>query len=303
MAYFFFALTNVEAEALLKEEVRVRYPELKLSYSRPGFLTFKGDRVIPFKPLFSRVAGLSLGKFRESELNYPKAWVWSRNPELLVIPPHLKELSDKTIFKIGETATLIMMIGNDEYWVGQYTLESHHFQTPGEVSSIAEKQVPSRAYYKIAEAFESLDLPFDHHERVVELGSAPGGASLFLLEQDMKVMGVDPAEMDPIVKKNINFMHFKRPFETITKEDFNNDVDWIISDINLPPTVVLQQVYRFLTFLEPRGLVLTLKMNELKHLELISKIRETMKSNGFGIVHLKYLPSHRKEIALIALRS
>lgn len=303
MAYFFFALTNVEAEALLKEEVRVRYPELKLSYSRPGFLTFKGDRVIPFKPLFSRVSGLSLGKFRESELNYPRAWVWSRNPAVLVIPPHLKELSDKTIFKIGETATLIMMIGNDEYWVGQYTLESHHFQTPGEVSSIVEREVPSRAYYKIAEAFESLDLPFDHHERVVELGSAPGGASLFLLEQDMKVMGVDPAEMDPIVKKNINFMHFKRPFETITAEDFNNDVDWIISDINLPPTVVLQQVYRFLTFLEPRGLVLTLKMNELKHIELISKIRETMKSNGFNVVHLKYLPSHRKEIALIALRS
>lgn len=302
MAYFFFALVNVEAEVLLKEEVRIRYPELKLSYSRPGFVTFKGDRVIPFKPLFSRVSGLSLGKFRESELNYTKAWVWARN-NTLVIPPHLKEISDNSIFKIGETVTLIMMLGGDEYWVGQYQLESHHFQTPGEVSSILEKEVPSRAYYKIAEAFESLDLPFDHHERVLELGSAPGGASLFLLEQDMKVMGVDPAEMDPAVKKNINFKHFKRPFETITSNDFNGDVDWIISDINLPPTVVLKEVYRLLTFLEPRGLVLTLKMNELKHMELISKIRETMKSNGFGIVHLKYLPSHRKEIALIALRS
>jgi len=302
MSHFFFALTNVEAEALLKEEVRVRYPELKLSYSRPGFVTFKGDKVIPFKPLFSRVSGLSLGKFRESELSYPKAWVWARN-ETLLIPSKLKEISDKSVFKIGDTVTLIMMIGNDEFWVGQYQLESHHFQTPGEVSSILEKEVPSRAYYKIAEAFESLDLPFDNQERVLELGSAPGGASLFLLEQDMKVMGVDPAEMDPIVKKNINFMHFKRPFETITSDDFNNDVDWIISDINLPPTVVLKEVYRFLSFLEPRGLVLTLKMNELKHMELIAKIRETIKSNGFATVHLKYLPSHRKEIALIALRS
>jgi 23S rRNA U2552 (ribose-2'-O)-methylase RlmE/FtsJ len=301
MAHYYFALTNVEAEALLKEEVKLRYPDLKLSYSRPGFITFKGENVIPFTPLFARVSGISLGKFRESELNYPKAWVWARN-DTLIIPPGLKELSDRSLFKIGEKVTLIMFVGNDEFWVGQYVLMSHHFQTPGEVSSIPEKPVPSRAYYKLAEAFEAMDLPFDHHERVLELGSAPGGASLFLLEQDMKVMGVDPAEMDPIVNKHINFTHFKRPFETLTEKDFGGDVDWIVSDINLPPTVVMKEVYRLLEFLEPRGLVLTLKMNELKHLELIATIREKIKSNGFDKVEIKYLPSHRKEIALIALR-
>lgn len=302
MAHFYFALINVEAEVLLKEEVRLRYPDLKLSYSRPGFITFKGEREVAFKPLFARVSGTCLGKFHENELNYPKAWVWARN-EKLIIPDHFKTLSDQSIFKIGEKVTTIMMIGNDEYWVGEYILQSHHFQTPGEVSSILIKEVPSRAYYKIAEAFESLDLPFDHHERVLELGSAPGGASLFLLEQDMKVLGVDPAEMDLNVKKHINFTHIRRPFETLSESDFGGDVDWIISDINLPPTVVLKEVYRLLTFLEPRGLVLTLKMNELKHLELISVIRETMRSNGFNKVDLKYLPSHRKEIVLIAQRS
>lgn len=302
MTQFYFVLTNVEAEALLKEEIKLRYPDLNLSYSRPGFITFKGEKEIVFNPLFCRVSGLSHGKFKKNELDFEKAWVFPVNSKLEV-PVDLQELSARTIFRKGETVTLIMMAGNDEFWVGSYTLAPHHFQTPGEVSSVLEKEVPSRAYYKLAEAFESFDLPFDFQERVLELGSAPGGASLFLLEQDMKVIGVDPADMDQKVLKNINFKHWRRPFETLKEEDFRDEVDWIISDINLPPTVVLKEVFRLLTFLEPRGLVLTLKMNEMKHLEVVATVRELFRKQGFKKVELKYLPSHKKEIALIALRS
>ena len=302
MTQFYFALTNLDAEDLLKQEVAIRYPDLKFSYSRPGFITFKGEKAVSFNPLFARLSGVNVGKFKLSELKYEKAWVWKQN-EALEIPAKLQELSDNTIFKIGETVTLIMMLGMDEFWVGTYTLASHHFQTPGEVSSILEKEVPSRAYYKIAEAAEAFDLPFDHSERVLELGSAPGGASLFLLEQDTKVLGVDPADMDPRVLKNNNFKHLRMPFERITEENFSDNVDWIVSDINLPPTVVLKEVYRMLNFLEPRGLVLTLKMNQSKHLEVVSKVRENFRKMGFTKVELKYLPSHRQEIALIALRS
>jgi 23S rRNA (cytidine2498-2'-O)-methyltransferase len=302
MTQFYFVLTNVEAEALLKEEIRIRYPELNLSYSRPGFITFKGEDNIIFNPLFCRVSGISHGKFKKSELKVDKAWVFPVNSKLEV-PQDLAEVSAKTIFRKGETATLVMMAGNDEFWVGTYTLASHHFQTPGEVTSVLEKEVPSRAYYKIAEAFEAFDLPFDFKERVLELGSAPGGASMFLLEQDMIVLGVDPADMDQRVLKNINFKHIRRPFETLKAEDFKDDVDWIVSDINLPPTVVLKEVYRLLTFMEPRGLVLTLKMNEMKHLDVVAAVREQVRKLGFKKVDLKYLPSHKKEIALIAQRS
>lgn len=302
MTQFYFVLTNLEAEPLLKEEMKLRYPELNLSYSRPGFITFKGEKEIIFKPLFARVSGLSHGKFKLSELKVEKAWVYSISDKLTV-PPMLQELSKKTLFKVGETVTLIIMAQEDEFWVTTYTLRKDHFQTPGEVSSILETETPSRAYYKIAEAFEAYDLPFDHEERVLELGSAPGGASQFLLEQDLKVLGVDPADMDPRILKNNNFKHSRRPFETIREEDFKENVDWIVSDINLPPTVVLKEVYRMLTFLEPRGLVLTLKMNELKHLEVVAGVRDQFRKRGYDQVELKYLPSHKKEIALIALRS
>lgn len=300
MTQFYFVLTNVDVEPILKEEISLRYPELRLSYSRPGFITFKGDTEVKFNPLFCRLSGLSLGKFKKHELNYPKAWVYALNNRL-EIPEDLKNISDHTVFKKGETVTLIIMTGPDEFWVGSYTLRGDHFQTPGEVSSILEKDVPSRAYYKIAEAYEAFDLPFDHQETVLELGSAPGGASKFLLEQDLKVLGVDPADMDPSVTRNIDFKHIRKPFETLSEKDFKSGVDWIVSDINLPPTVVLKEVYRLLTFLEPRGLILTLKMNEMRHLEVVASVREQMRKLGFKKVELKYLPSHKKEICLLAL--
>ena len=302
MNQFYFVLTNPEAETLFFEELRLRYPEFRRSYSKSGFITLKGVEEVIFKPLFCRLSGISHGSFRKADLHVDRAWVYAVNPEL-VIPQDLKELSDRTIFKPGETARLVIMTGPDEYWLGSYTLRPDHFQTPGEVSSILEREVPSRAYYKIAEVYEAFDLPFENQSKVLELGSAPGGASLFLLEQDMKVLGVDPADMDPVITKKFDFKHIRRPFETLTEQDLPDDIDWIISDINLPPTVVLKEVHRLLSFLEPRGLIITLKINDMKHLQVVAGVREQFRKHGFDKVELKYLPSHRKEIALIALRS
>jgi 23S rRNA (cytidine2498-2'-O)-methyltransferase len=302
MSHFYFALTNPEVEQLLKKELSVSHPNFKLSYSRPGFLTFKAESASAFSPWMARISGHCFGKKTIIELEaLPKAWLWKRD-DSFTPPESLSKLSDNSLFKIGEKVTLIMMVGENEYWLGEYILKKTHFQTPGEVSSIEKKEVPSRAYYKIAEAYEAFDLPMDFEEKVLELGSAPGGASLFLLDQELKVFGVDPADMDRSILAKRNFKHIKKPFENLNAENFQEDIDWIVSDVNLPPSVVIKEVERFLTFLEPRGLVLTLKINQDRYLRMLKPIVESFKKKGFIQVELKYLPSHRQEIALIALR-
>ena len=75
-----------------------------------------------------------------------------------------------------------------------------------------------------------------------------------------------------------------------------------MSDVNLPPSVVMNEVDRFLTFLEPRGVVLTLKLHQDRYLRMLKPIVESFKQKGFTQVELKYLPSYRQEICLIALR-
>jgi 23S rRNA C2498 (ribose-2'-O)-methylase RlmM len=303
MSQFFFTLTNPEVEPLLKKEMSIGYPNFKLSYSRPGFLTFKTEFATTFSPWMCRLSGICLGKKKLEELvGLPKAWLWKR-VDSLEPPAVLVELSDKSLFKIGEKVTLVMMLGPEEYWLGEYILKKTHFQTPGEVSSIEKNdEAPSRAYYKIAEAFEAFDLPMESQEKVLELGSAPGGASLFLLEQDLQVFGVDPAEMDPRILKKYNFRHIKKAFETLNENNFREDIDWIVSDVNLPPSVVIQEVDRFLTFLEPRGVILTLKLHQDRYLRMLKPIVESYKQKGFTQVELKYLPSYRQEICLVALR-
>lgn len=303
MSQFFFTLTNPEVEPLLKKEMSIGYPDFRLSYSRPGFLTFKAENATNFSPWMCRLSGICLGKKKLEELlGLPKAWLWKR-VDSLEPATELVELSDKSLFRIGEKVTLIMMLGPDDYWLGEYILKKTHFQTPGEVSSIEKNdEAPSRAYYKIAEAFEAFDLPMESQEKVLELGSAPGGASLFLLEQDLQVFGVDPAEMDPRILKRYNFRHIKKAFETLNENNFREDIDWIVSDVNLPPSVVIQEVDRFLTFLEPRGVILTLKLHQDRYLRMLKPIVESYKQKGFTQVELKYLPSYRQEICLVALR-
>ncbi len=303
MSQFFFTLTNSEAIPLLKKEMSIGYPNFKLSYSRGGFLTFKAENATTFSPWMCRLSGTCLGKMPIEDLKrLPKAWLWKR-VDSFSPPLELIELSEKSLFKIGEKVTLIMMVAEDEYWLGEYILKKTHFQTPGEESSIEKREdTPSRAYYKIAEAYEAFDLPMDSQEKVLELGSAPGGASLFLLDQDLQVFGVDPAEMDKGILKNYNFKHIKKAFETLNVTNFAEDIDWIVSDVNLPPSVVMKEVDRFLTFLEPRGVVLTLKLHQDRYLRMLKPIVESFKQKGFTQVELKYLPSYRQEICLIALR-
>jgi 23S rRNA (cytidine2498-2'-O)-methyltransferase len=304
MSNFYFVLTNPEAEPLLKLEMGELYPDLKLSYSRPGFLTFKGgDRKVAFNPHLCRVSGLCLGKQSLTELlKHTKAWVYKLDAAL-TLPPALTELSDRSLFKVGEKVTLIIAVSTEEYWVGEYELLRTHFQTPGEVSSILPKTVPSRAYYKLAEAFEAFDLDFNADQTVLELGAAPGGASLFMLDQGMQVIGVDPAQMNTEVLSHKNFRHIAKPFETLTQASLPEEIDWIISDVNLPPTVVIKELERLLDFLDPVGIIVNLKLNQNKHVKSLAYFRQTFRKRGFDQVELKYLPSHRKEIALIAIHS
>jgi len=65
---FLFTTCQVGAEGALKGEVARQWPEFRLAFSRPGFLTFKLPAELhpaadfDFKSVFARAYGFSLGK-------------------------------------------------------------------------------------------------------------------------------------------------------------------------------------------------------------------------------------------------
>jgi 23S rRNA (cytidine2498-2'-O)-methyltransferase len=65
---FLFAVCQCGAEPALKQELAASHPELKFSFSRPGFVTFKfaepcqNAATYQLKSTFARTWGFSLGK-------------------------------------------------------------------------------------------------------------------------------------------------------------------------------------------------------------------------------------------------
>ena len=69
---FLFTVCQVGAEPALKAEVAREHPELRFSYSRPGFVTFKHADGASFaldfelRSVFARAYGLSFGKGKDA---------------------------------------------------------------------------------------------------------------------------------------------------------------------------------------------------------------------------------------------
>jgi 23S rRNA (cytidine2498-2'-O)-methyltransferase len=74
MPQYLFTVCQIGAEAALKEEIAQAHPELKFSYSRPGFVTFvnKGERDwgpdFRLRSIFARAYGLSERKSKSTSI-------------------------------------------------------------------------------------------------------------------------------------------------------------------------------------------------------------------------------------------
>jgi 23S rRNA C2498 (ribose-2'-O)-methylase RlmM len=156
---------------------------------------------------------------------------------------------------------------------------------------------------------EWADIKMNPGENVLELGASPGGASQFLLEKGWKVYGVDPAKMDERLTSWIQqgqFIHLPSPFELLSIEDLRFTSHLIVCDINLPPSVVVREIIRLIVLMKknaqqiPHTILINLKMTDDTFINQLEIYQKRFLELGFKRCRLKMLPSHRKEIALLA---
>jgi 23S rRNA (cytidine2498-2'-O)-methyltransferase len=165
---------------------------------------------------------------------------------------------------------------------------------------------PSRAYAKLREALELAGEAMRPGELAVELGSAPGGTTLAMLEQGTSVIGVDPGEMDPGVLAftgpgGARVRHRKMPAGALAPAELPARIDWLVVDLNLAPPVALRYVARLLRARPPRrGALLTLKMNDAAALAAIPEHLAAVRAMGLPRVVARQLPANRSEITVIA---
>lgn len=304
---FLFAIVNIGSEKLLKEEVELKYPELKPSYSRPGFITFKNTdetKALTTKTrldlVFARIHGLSLGKCNKEELS-EKIEKLSEGRIVHKYSPD-GTICEGDIPKIGNEVLDIVCISENEFWLGVHTHDRYMWTIPGGKPEITKPEnAPSRAYLKIEEAFMWTGHIYKKEEVAIELGSAPGGASFALLERGFKVYGVDTAKMSPICLDNPNFTHISAPMQRIEDGALPNKVDALFCDVNIAPTDTVPQLKRIVE-MRPRikHIFYTMKMGANFTMKDIPWYTNMIRKIGFKVVVATQLPSNNSEIFVYA---
>jgi hypothetical protein len=316
---YIFALTNPGSEKALKLEVETSGLGWRLSYQRRGFVTFKSDQPFSLHDLetnlgCARRLCLSLGKSATREEAV------SRAGDVEII--HHARFAERKMQgvegaspRIGQLVGTVVELAPDEFWTGIHRHAPFLSPDPAGDSGLEmPPDSPSRAWLKLEEAVRFFDLKFTPRDIVVELGCAPGGVVLALLNRGVSVIGVDPAKIADVVMASAVternspptdrpwFFHSRKPAALTSKRDLGQGVTWFMSDMNQSPEVVLKECARFCQMAPSiRGALITLKLTDLPQVAEKASWFAALEAIGFKTVRLQQLSMHHKEFALLGL--
>ncbi len=320
---FLFALTNPGTEKALKLEVESMGLGWRLSYQRRGFVTFKADTPFSLESLDTDVACarrlcLSLGKSTTRDEAVAKLG------DVAVI--HHAKFHDRKMQGVnegdlaarppnGSLIGTVVELGEGEFWSGIHRQSRWTSPDPaGDAGIVMAERSPSRAWLKLEEAVRFFDLKFTPKDLVVELGCAPGGVVLALLDRGVPVIGVDPAKMaDVVLEKAIAnrddaptagawFWHCRKPAALVGKRDLGKGVTWFMSDMNQSPEVVLTECARFRKMAPSiRGVLVTLKLTDPAQVVEKDNWFAALRAMGFRTMRLQQLSVHHRELVLLAI--
>ena len=156
---------------------------------------------------------------------------------------------------------------------------------------------PSRAAMKVEEALEWLGVGPDPGDLCIDLGAAPGGWTLQLVERGARVVAVDPAKLAPWVMKQKNVVH-------VPKNAFNFEpdepVDWLFCDMVWRPLEVAGLLAKWGRWRKARVVVANIKLPMDRKAEFVRRVREILEGGGWKDLRTRHLYHDRDEITLTA---
>ena len=179
---------------------------------------------------------------------------------------------------------------------------------PGSVPRmVVPAEAPSRAYLKMEQALAWVGLDGERSlagRTALELGCAPGGASYAMLRHGARVMGVDTAPVDEVVREfkvegKRRFRQLEIPVGALAYEELPN-IDLLASDMNLAPAVALRYIEPLQQRLHAKLLILTLKLNDAEVERGIPALLGRIKGFAPGPLRAVQLPGNRREFCVMA---
>ncbi len=299
---FLYFIINPDSRELLKAELAMYSPSLKASYNRAGFITFVQEssnegREFRYSPVFARHFGESIHKGSKLEcIDF-----YNKNPKHPLV-----DTDEASVYPKAPFYELIQ-VTPEEYFLGLVTpkaFELENLPVLGNPKFTLPESAPSRAYLKIKEVDLLAGLNLKDSRAVIEFGASPGGAVYYLLENGLKVFGVDTGKMHENCLANPNFKWVNKSIQETLASDFKNtEIDWLISDMNMSPFAVFSELAKFFerTGLRPKkGIVLTLKLTKKEMVKELDHVEKKIFRLGFKIIFMKQVVSHHTEFAIVA---
>jgi 23S rRNA (cytidine2498-2'-O)-methyltransferase len=333
---FLFTTCQVGAEPALKAEMAAL--GLRLAFSRPGFVTFKSETPLPpdfeLRSVFARTYGLSLGKARaadpapdvlkfaetlgekmrlhvsERELHVhgeePMGFERGKRSRGAAEALRSHVFHADPIAKPGDLVFDVVVVEDIEWWYGVHRHSASHSPFAGARPEIkVPADSPSRAYLKLEEAVARFSIPFQAGDVACELGSSPGGSAYALLKRGLNVVGVDPAEMSPVVTAfgPKRFIHIPQSATPLAREDLPESIQWLLMDVNISPQKALGTAARLSKRMRDTllGVVFTLKLNDWAMAREIPEMLDIVHEMGIEPVHATQLASSGREICVFGL--
>lgn len=309
---------------------------------RPQLVTWKCDEQLTadfeLQSVFARESGLSLGVCksleeivaravdgggirhlrvfpREVDENGASHVGWDRIDDLRAsLSQSLREAGvgvEDAIEPAVGALVLDVIVGEESepMLIGVHRQSPWHLPWPGGVPRMnLPADAPSRAWLKIGQAL--VWVGFDAAKAlagrtVLELGCAPGGASLALLQRGARVIGVDSAKMDPRVlefgqKNGGRFEHLRVPAGALSQRPLPERIDMIVSDMNLAPSVMLRYLERAQKRVKAGTIIANLKLNDRLTEARIPEWVRQFAQFAPGMVRARQLPANKKEICVVA---
>lgn len=211
---------------------------------------------------------------------------------------HVRCDGPNRIAEADERVLDIVLVEPSHWFIGTHTATTWPTRWPGGVQPISPAYQPiSRAYYKAAEAITWSGFDLQAGDLAVEIGSAPGGACGRLLELGMRVIGIDPAEMDPQIAEHPKYRHFKARAGDLPRRVFRG-AKWLLVDSNVTPDKTLVTVGNLVTNQQTsfEGLLLTMKLGDYTHHDRIPKWKRTIQGWGAKQIQVRQLARNRCEV-------
>jgi 23S rRNA (cytidine2498-2'-O)-methyltransferase len=157
-----------------------------------------------------------------------------------------------------------------------------------------EKEQISRAEFKLLEILSLFQLRFPAGGTALDLGAAPGGWTRILCKHAMRVVAVDPADLDLRVRSNPAVSHVRQTAQTYlpTGEQF----DIILDDMRMDALASARIMLLAASSLKPDGLaILTLKLPKRSMASTATSALKLLQK-GYLVVGARQLFHNRHEI-------